>query len=251
MILFSKTVSNERRSPHCVGWGHVGAGRISRCFLSVDPNIPDRSCGSRRIDRENLLAFQHCLARCPAVTGHVGRSHSIPRRQIFRRHGRCVDRRRYERWRVSYKRQYVLTASGDHAGPLLECSRGDAHPRPGRGVHAHGPFERRRWRDNGDLNLTPPLSAGQVIDIIGAGAASTIINANQTDRVITIDQGRMAKHHQRHDPQWIESGAGVTVVSSFAVVGYSLIQVSVSAMRPSAARGFSGQILTVVGGRCG
>ena len=44
--------------------------------------------------------------------------------------------------------------------------------------------------------------------------------------------------------------AGVTVVSSFAVVGYSLIQVPTSATRSGGARGFSGQTLAAVGGRC-
>jgi hypothetical protein len=46
--------------------------------------------------------------------------------------------------------------------------------------------------DNGDLNLTAPLGPNQSIIITGAGAASTIIDANQIDRVILIDPGRIA-----------------------------------------------------------
>ncbi|HZY41156.1 MAG TPA: choice-of-anchor Q domain-containing protein, partial [Anaerolineae bacterium] len=43
---------------------------------------------------------------------------------------------------------------------------------------------------NGDLNLTTPASGNPIISIIGAGAASTIIDANQIDRVLRIDSGR-------------------------------------------------------------
>jgi len=46
--------------------------------------------------------------------------------------------------------------------------------------------------DNGDINLTLPNAAGQAIVIDGAGAASTIIDGNQMDRVFSIDAGRVA-----------------------------------------------------------
>ena len=42
------------------------------------------------------------------------------------------------------------------------------------------------------MNLTVPNAAGQFIAIYGAGAASTIIDANQLDRVFSIDAGRVA-----------------------------------------------------------
>src|SRR5579859_292316 len=45
---------------------------------------------------------------------------------------------------------------------------------------------------NGDLNLTTPASGNPVISIIGAGAANTIIDANQIDRVLYVDAGRTA-----------------------------------------------------------
>jgi len=45
---------------------------------------------------------------------------------------------------------------------------------------------------NGDLNLTTPASGSPVISIVGAGAANTIIDANQIDRVLQVDAGRTA-----------------------------------------------------------
>jgi hypothetical protein len=46
--------------------------------------------------------------------------------------------------------------------------------------------------DSGDLNLTTPTSGNPVIHIIGADAATTIINANQNDRVLYVHTGRTA-----------------------------------------------------------
>lgn len=46
--------------------------------------------------------------------------------------------------------------------------------------------------DNGDLNLTAPLAAGQIISIEGASAASSVIDANQIDGVMVIAQNRVA-----------------------------------------------------------
>jgi len=44
--------------------------------------------------------------------------------------------------------------------------------------------------ESGDLNLTMPSSGNPVITLIGAGAGTTIIDANQLDRVLTVDEGR-------------------------------------------------------------
>ena len=46
--------------------------------------------------------------------------------------------------------------------------------------------------DNGDLNLTTPVSGAPVIAISGAGATTTIIDANQIDRVLSVATGRTA-----------------------------------------------------------
>ncbi len=46
--------------------------------------------------------------------------------------------------------------------------------------------------DNGDLNLTAPFSGNPVITITGAGAATTIIDGNQLDRVFFIHRPRTA-----------------------------------------------------------
>jgi hypothetical protein len=46
--------------------------------------------------------------------------------------------------------------------------------------------------ETGDLNLTTPASDSPVISIVGAGADSTIIDGNGTDRVMSIDFGRTA-----------------------------------------------------------
>jgi hypothetical protein len=44
--------------------------------------------------------------------------------------------------------------------------------------------------DNGDLNLTDPVSGTPAIHIVGAGAGTTIIDGNGTDRVLAVDQHR-------------------------------------------------------------
>jgi hypothetical protein len=46
--------------------------------------------------------------------------------------------------------------------------------------------------NTGDLNLTTPASGNPVINILGAGAATTIIDGNQRDRVFRVEGGRMA-----------------------------------------------------------
>lgn len=45
---------------------------------------------------------------------------------------------------------------------------------------------------NGDLNLTAPSGAGTVIDIVGAGAALTIVDGNQLDRIFRVHGLRTA-----------------------------------------------------------
>lgn len=46
--------------------------------------------------------------------------------------------------------------------------------------------------ENGDLNLTKPLVAGQTINIAGAGAGKTIIDANFIDGVFQVETDRVA-----------------------------------------------------------
>jgi CSLREA domain-containing protein len=46
--------------------------------------------------------------------------------------------------------------------------------------------------DNGNLNFTTPLAANQIISVVGAGAATTIIDANKIDSVLRIEIGRVA-----------------------------------------------------------
>jgi hypothetical protein len=46
--------------------------------------------------------------------------------------------------------------------------------------------------DNGDLNFTTPVSGSPLITLTGAGASSTIIDANGIDRVLTVEFGRPA-----------------------------------------------------------
>lgn len=49
-----------------------------------------------------------------------------------------------------------------------------------------------RGDDNGDLDLVTPASGNPVISIVGAGAASTIIDANFKDRAFYVHTGRTA-----------------------------------------------------------
>jgi len=61
--------------------------------------------------------------------------------------------------------------------------------------------------DGGDLNLAAPLNPGQTIDIVGAGSASTIIDANQSDGVIYVAPTRTANI------------SGVTIRNGYPTVG--------------------------------
>jgi CSLREA domain-containing protein len=61
--------------------------------------------------------------------------------------------------------------------------------------------------ETGDLNLTVPLSQDQTINIVGAGAANTIIDANQMDGVIGIASTRTARI------------SGVTIKNGYRLTG--------------------------------
>ena len=66
--------------------------------------------------------------------------------------------------------------------------------------------------DNGDLNLTAPLNPDQSIVINGAGAASTIIDANQIDGVMSIAANRTASISGltiRHGYRLSDVGGGI------------------------------------------
>jgi CSLREA domain-containing protein len=64
---------------------------------------------------------------------------------------------------------------------------------------------------NGDLNLTTPTTGDPAINIVGAGAASTIINANQLDRVFRIEPDRTVNI------------TGVTLQNGYAEAGGGII----------------------------
>jgi hypothetical protein len=64
--------------------------------------------------------------------------------------------------------------------------------------------------DNGDLNLTTPIAGSSpVINIVGAGAASTIIDANQIDHVLSVGRSRTA------------TISGVTIRNGYSVGAYA------------------------------
>ena len=53
------------------------------------------------------------------------------------------------------------------------------------------PVSGANGEDNGDLNLNAPLSANQSVIIEGVSAATSVIDANQIDRVMAIAAGRV------------------------------------------------------------
>ena len=74
------------------------------------------------------------------------------------------------------------TSSG--AGAVIVLPVGEYHlTRPATG--GNGP-------DVGDLNLLAPTAGQPIITILGAGAADTVIDANQIDRVFSVAAGRSA-----------------------------------------------------------
>ena len=85
---------------------------------------------------------------------------------------------------------------GDDAKPLLELSFLHHAGRGIAGLNLEYTLTRPPIGvsdSNGDLDLTPPPAGiDQVISIIGAGAATTIIDANQIDRIFRIEQARTA-----------------------------------------------------------
>ncbi|MDZ4813828.1 MAG: choice-of-anchor Q domain-containing protein [Pseudomonadota bacterium] len=84
--------------------------------------------------------------------------------------------------------------------------------------------------DTGDLNLTAP-SAGQSITLRGAAAASTIIDANQTDRALRIQGGRVATIANitiRNGLVVGDNGGGILMRFSTATIEDSVIEANQS-----------------------
>jgi hypothetical protein len=46
--------------------------------------------------------------------------------------------------------------------------------------------------ENGDLDLTTPAVGSPLVNVLGAGAATTVIDAGQIDRVLRVHAGRVA-----------------------------------------------------------
>jgi CSLREA domain-containing protein len=70
--------------------------------------------------------------------------------------------------------------------------------------------------DSGDLNLTTPANGDPAIALIGAGAATTIIDANELDRVFFIGVNRRAiitgvtiRHGYIQNPDGVAAGGGI------------------------------------------
>lgn len=85
--------------------------------------------------------------------------------------------------------------------------------------------------DSGDLNLTAP-SAGQSITLLGVGSASTIIDANHTDRALRIEGGRVATIAQltiRNGSVTGASGGGILMSFSTVTIEDSVIEANQSA----------------------
>ncbi len=84
--------------------------------------------------------------------------------------------------------------------------------------------------DTGDLNLTAP-GAGQSITLRGAAAASTIIDANQTDRALRIQGGRVATIANitiRNGSAVGDNGGGILMRFSTATIEDSVIEANQS-----------------------
>jgi CSLREA domain-containing protein len=80
--------------------------------------------------------------------------------------------------------------------------------------------------DTGDLNLTTP-GAGQSITLLGAAAASTIIDANHSDRALRIQGGRVAtiaKLTIRNGNAAGDNGGGILMRSSTAIIEDCVIE---------------------------
>jgi hypothetical protein len=76
---------------------------------------------------------------------------------------------------------------------------------------------------NGDLNLTAPGSGNPVITIIGAGAGTTIIDANQIDRVFFIHRSRTATIsgvtiRNGYDAGTLNVGGGIYTLGSLTII---------------------------------
>jgi hypothetical protein len=77
--------------------------------------------------------------------------------------------------------------------------------------------------ENGDLNLTTPTVGNPLISIVGTGEATTVIDANQIDRVLAIAAGRSAflsRLTLRRGflaPNLIHHGAGISNLGSLTM----------------------------------
>lgn len=84
--------------------------------------------------------------------------------------------------------------------------------------------------DTGDLNLTAP-GAGQSIALVGAAAVSTIIDANQTDRALSIRSGRVATLANvtiRNGSVVSDNGGGILIRNSTLTIEDSVIEANQS-----------------------
>ncbi len=73
--------------------------------------------------------------------------------------------------------------------------------------------------DTGDLNLTTPVGISPWIAIVGAGEATTIIDANQLDRVLTVAVNRSATLARLTLRNGLRAGAGVEYAGGILNLG--------------------------------
>ncbi|MEO7326684.1 MAG: choice-of-anchor Q domain-containing protein [Dokdonella sp.] len=76
--------------------------------------------------------------------------------------------------------------------------------------------------DSGDLNLTAPTSGSGVISLVGAGAATTVVDANRIDRILHVGVSRTASVSGvtfRHGYTGGDSGGGIFNEGSLALDG--------------------------------
>lgn len=79
--------------------------------------------------------------------------------------------------------------------------------------------------ESGDLNLTSPMKDNPVIYISGAGPGKTVIDANKLDRVINVEEGRVAsiaymtiRNGYLNAPDETAEGAGILNLGSLTLV---------------------------------
>jgi hypothetical protein len=109
--------------------------------------------------------------------------------------------------------------------------------------------------DTGDLNLTTPANGNPVITISGAGAATTIIDANGLDRVLAIAAGRTAtfsgltvRNGFHHNPGGRAEGGGIYNTGELALEKVAIRDNTASGGSRGTGGGvYNFGILTVVG----